>query len=1141
MKNNRLYLFVLACVCSMHTFALTFESGGLWFKATSETTAKVIACKGGEYSGDIVIPETVKYDDLTMKVTRIAEFAFSNDSLITSVSIPKTVESMGMVCFGPCYSLKNINVDPENPWYDSVDGVVYNKDHTELLVVPGGKEGEFKVPEGIVKLEFSSFFACRGITKIYIPASVEQIVFEYTPMLDPDQIGDTDIINIGAKTFSAKALQGFVIDQDNPHYAFENCCLIDKSNQYVIKVIGAVPDHYTLPEGIIGMYQGACQNKDNLQEVTISKSLKHLDKGIFAGCPIKKFNIPEDSNLERMESQAINSSEVIDSLYIPSSMKYIAPGISEYVDAVRVAEGLEVFDRNSFFHTKRLYLPSTIRELSGIPSGLEHVEIAPGAAYTAVDNVVYTSDMSRLVECATYGTPNGTFRVPSTVTELTPGAFIDNQTITELIIPGSVKKIPRELFPGENVSKLRRLIFEEGVEEIEDWSITGNPLLYFVYIPSTVKELGSMAIGGNIVEYFDLTPNHLAYFYNAKFAHYKDEEESIKETANGFLVGRGNIEWEEDYGKMIMIDYVGNEERLVIPELIDGEEFIFHNSFLKSTPQVSTVVLPNNKSIFDLLDKRDEAAVFENAQDYIKTIEIPAGTTIATIEGRYENPFANIKPTIILDEANPNMTCENNVLYNKDKSLLIAYTNDEAEEYIMPETVKKICTYAFSHGAGLFNLQGGKFPSLKKLVIGKNVEHISSNTFNFLRMEKLVIPDNVSLASDAIQLWGDFDTKHLEIEIGEGVYVNGSIRCATLDRINANDHTPQDVIIKCNFADPFKVVCPFRTSDDVSWIENVTHETTLHVPYGTKALFESAPGWSNFDYIEETFEYVPEITVRETHTVAYMLEDDVWCKQTVAVGDNIAAPAEPQKPGYKFSGWEGLPTEMGDKDIVVTGFLYKPGDVNEDKNINVADISSTLNIIMDAEGTKKAKKAADVNEDNRVNVADIYCIANYILDGSFVSTSKNASRKAAKGYNYPVALQYDLVNSDAIHAEELSSYTRSYLASTDHEVNVAQVGDNTLRCIIYSVNNSVMKCSAEDLLNVLPDAEAQNIVIVYSDGNALYAARASELQGSGETTGIEQMDEVHAGNNAIYNMMGQKLLKVQRGFNIVNGKKLYVK
>ncbi len=55
------------------------------------------------------------------------------------------------------------------------------------------------------------------------------------------------------------------------------------------------------------------------------------------------------------------------------------------------------------------------------------------------------------------------------------------------------------------------------------------------------------------------------------------------------------------------------------------------------------------------------------------------------------------------------------------------------------------------------------------------------------------------------------------------------------------------------------------------------------------------------------------------YTITYMLDGAVYQTQKFKVGASVSALDEPQKEGYSFSGWEGLPTEMPGNDIVVTG------------------------------------------------------------------------------------------------------------------------------------------------------------------------------------------------------------------------------
>ena len=67
----------------------------------SETTATVT--KGdNKYSGDIVIPESITFENSKYSVTSIGDYAFSECRSLTSVTIPNSVTSIGKSAFANC-------------------------------------------------------------------------------------------------------------------------------------------------------------------------------------------------------------------------------------------------------------------------------------------------------------------------------------------------------------------------------------------------------------------------------------------------------------------------------------------------------------------------------------------------------------------------------------------------------------------------------------------------------------------------------------------------------------------------------------------------------------------------------------------------------------------------------------------------------------------------------------------------------------------------------------------------------------------------------------------------------------------------------------------------------------------------------
>lgn len=120
--------------------------------------------------GVVTIPDTVE---------NIDAHAFTECTKITKVILPNTVKEIPVCCFKACSKLKeikipnsvtniegissseyrevffasnslqNIDVAPDNPNYKSVDGILYNKQGTELYYCPNGKTGNIEVPDSV--------------------------------------------------------------------------------------------------------------------------------------------------------------------------------------------------------------------------------------------------------------------------------------------------------------------------------------------------------------------------------------------------------------------------------------------------------------------------------------------------------------------------------------------------------------------------------------------------------------------------------------------------------------------------------------------------------------------------------------------------------------------------------------------------------------------------------------------------------------------------------------------------------------------------------------------------------------------------------------------------------------------------------
>ena len=95
--------------------------------------------------------------------------------LLASVMIPDSVISIDRGAFIECDSLTSIEAAKSNAQYSSEDGVLFDKDKTDLLVFPAGKSGHYKIPDSVTSIGDLAFNYCRNLFSVTIPDSVISI------------------------------------------------------------------------------------------------------------------------------------------------------------------------------------------------------------------------------------------------------------------------------------------------------------------------------------------------------------------------------------------------------------------------------------------------------------------------------------------------------------------------------------------------------------------------------------------------------------------------------------------------------------------------------------------------------------------------------------------------------------------------------------------------------------------------------------------------------------------------------------------------------------------------------------------------------------------------------------------------------
>ena len=264
------------------------EVNGIRYKVLKEPddastfgTVSVCPAEYGEYSGEIIVPLTVKeFDDAytdVFKVVAIEDFAFRNSRLVTSVKLPVSIESIGKAAFQGC---KAASIDIPLGNLTKIGARAFSGSKIKTVNIPSGvKSLGVAVFSGCSELETASlgenlrsipdstFYQCSSLRRIIIPKRVSRIgdcAFLGCVDLRSVQLNES-LRSIGPRAFA---------------YCKSLTCL-------------------SLPESLCEIGWGAFIDT-GLFEISIPSNVKTLHKYVFAESSIRKIHL--NDGLERIES-----------------------------------------------------------------------------------------------------------------------------------------------------------------------------------------------------------------------------------------------------------------------------------------------------------------------------------------------------------------------------------------------------------------------------------------------------------------------------------------------------------------------------------------------------------------------------------------------------------------------------------------------------------------------------------------------------------------------------------------------------------------------------------------------------------------------------------------------------------------------
>ena len=312
----------------------------------------------------IIIPNSVK---------NIGERAFSNCSSLTSVTIPNSVTNIGGNAFS-WSSVSSINVVNDNPYYCSIDGVLFDKQRTTLIQYPCGKHGEYIIPNNVT-IEYDAFDQCWGLTSITIPTNISGLQ-------------DSGLL----KAWSS--LSSINVVDDNPYYSSIDGVLFDKQRTTLIKCPSEKQGTYAIPYGVSSIGEGAFDHC-KLTNITIPNSVTHIGRGAFVEC------------------YGLNS------IIIPNSVINIG---------------------DNAFHG--VYSIEYYGSASGHPWGAESMN-----EYFVEESLVYSDETKTTLLACLHGA-TGDIVIPNSVISIRDSAFMSCYDVTSVTVPQGVATIGKSAFYG---------------------------------------------------------------------------------------------------------------------------------------------------------------------------------------------------------------------------------------------------------------------------------------------------------------------------------------------------------------------------------------------------------------------------------------------------------------------------------------------------------------------------------------------------------------------------------------------------------------------------------------------------------------------------------------------------------------------
>ncbi len=421
--------------------------------------------------------------NLPDSVVFLSEEAFEGGYNLDTINVGANISELDPDAFKNCY-VYEINVPENNPYFSTVDGIVYNKSGDTLVVYPLGQGSTYYVPDNVVdanvilEKDYYSWITLEFGENCKAFKEVDGITYsgDMTIVIscDPEKTGSYNmpdtVTDIKEFAFSGSKLSSVTVS--------------DNVSELVYNVFSYCNnlETITLPDTLTSIGESAFF-ESNLKNLTrLPTSLTDIGDNAFAGTNLTSMTIPSSVNTIGNSAFAYSTLEkltlsegletigysafvgtYITSLTIPDSVTAMGDGAfaDTPLKTLNVGSGLYEIPRSAFSGTAltTVSLPDNIEyigagafaysDLSKITFKADEVYIGNRAfAGCPLDKTTLSNNIMGFGQFAFSGNSMTSVKIPDSVTDITYYSFAYSENLASIDIPDTLESVDGHAFDG---------------------------------------------------------------------------------------------------------------------------------------------------------------------------------------------------------------------------------------------------------------------------------------------------------------------------------------------------------------------------------------------------------------------------------------------------------------------------------------------------------------------------------------------------------------------------------------------------------------------------------------------------------------------------------------------------------------------